>query len=326
VSGPAKLVTPTLAPIVRALGGDLYAGGRRANVPGPGHGVQDRSVSLLLTRGRVVVHCFAGDDWREVLADLVARGLVDGDGRMTTGGDDRAPPAPNRPERLRTARGLWTEGRPLAGTLSERHLRLRGIAELPPDLRHHPGVAAAVYVGAGPRRPALLAAIREPARGEVVGVEVTYLAPGGGRARLRLPRKTVGLCPAGAAVRLSPAAPEMLVGEGVFTCLSAARRFGLPAWALLAAGNLRGWRPPAGVRWVTIAGDRGRVGEAAAEELARRLRGGGLEVAVRRPPAPHGDWNEAEAAERAGEEAEEGRDRAGAADGWSGPPARRSDR
>jgi putative DNA primase/helicase len=311
----------TLAPIVRALGGDLWGGGRRANVPGPGHGARDRSVSLLLARGRVVVHCFAGDDWRDVLADLRARGLVDAEGHVTGSAADHAPQPPGRTERVRTARGLWAGGGPLAGTLSERHLRLRGVAGWPQDLRHHPAVPAAVYASEGARRPALLAAIRESGQGEVVGVEVTYLAANGERARLRLARKTIGLCPPGAAVRLAPAAPEILVGEGVFTCLSASERFGLPAWALLAVRNLRAWRAPAGVRRVVIAADRGRVGEAAAAALARRLRRQGVDVAVRWPPAPHGDWNEAA---RAGGEGEEGRDRAGAADGRSGPPARRS--
>ena len=310
----------TLAPIVRALGGDLYARGGRANVPGPGHSGADRSVSLLLAGGRVIVHSFAGDDWRDVLADLAERGLVDGDGRVAVGTGEPAA-APHRPQRLATARRLWAEARPTAGTLSERHLRLRGAAPGPDDLRHHPAVAAAVYADQGPCRPALLAAIRAPGQGEVVGVEFTYLAANGERARLRLPRKTVGLCPPGSAVRLHDPSPRMLVGEGVFTCLSAARRFRLPAWALLSARNLRAWRAPAGVRFVLIAADRGRVGEAAAEALAARLRGQGVAVAIRRPPAPYGDWNEAALA---GGEGEGGRDRAGAADGWSGPSARSS--
>ena len=54
----------------------------------------------------------------------------------------------------------------------------------------------------GPTRPALLAGVLS-ADGELVGVEVTYLAPNGRRAEdLRLSRKTVGTAPAGCAVRL----------------------------------------------------------------------------------------------------------------------------
>ncbi|MFZ5685684.1 MAG: DUF7146 domain-containing protein [Pseudomonadota bacterium] len=315
----------SLAPIVRALGGDLWAGGRCANVPGPGHGPHDRSVSLLLSRGRVVVNCFAGDDWRTVLAHLAERGLVDANGRlMGAAGDAAAPPVqPARRERMAVAQRLWAEGQPLGRSLSARHLALRGVRAPPEGLRHHPAVPAAVYAWSGRRRPALLAAIRAPASGEVVGVEVTYLAPDGARARLRLPRKTVGLCPAGAAVRLAPPGPRLLVGEGVFTCLSAAEWFALPAFALLSTRNLRRWRPPPGVGFVLIAADRGADGEASARALAAALRDLGVAVALRWPPAPFGDWNEALGAGTG--EGEEGRDRTGAADGRSGPPARRSD-
>lgn len=314
---------PTLAPIVKALGGDLWAGGRCANVPGPGHGARDRSVSLLLSGGRVVVNCFAGDDWRAVLADLENRGLVDAEGRLAGAGGVAAAPSAGRRERAAVAQRLWAEGRPLGRSLSARHLALRGVAAPAEGLRHHPEVPAAVYTGLGPRRPALLAAIRAPVSGEVTGVEVTYLAPNGDRARLRLPRKTVGLCPAGAAVRLAPAAPRLLVGEGVFTCLSASARFGLPAWALLSTRNLRRWRPPPGVGFVLIAADRGADGVDSARMLAVVLRNLGLAVALRWPPAPFGDWNEALGAGLGEREGEEGRDRMGAADGRSGPPARR---
>lgn len=58
-------------------------------------------------------------------------------------------------------------------------------------------------------------------------------------------------------------------------------------------GNLRAWRPPEGVGSVLIAADRGRDGEASAAQLAAALRAGGWICAVRLPPAPFGDWNEA---------------------------------
>lgn len=317
---------PSLARIVRTLGGDLYAAGRRANVPAPGHSKADRSVSLWLVGDRVIVHCFAGDDWRAVLDDLRKRGLVDADGRIGRAGGDRgrgegdlSPAA-----RQRRAAQLWSEGVALGGTLSARHLARRGVSAPPEGLRHHPAAPAAIYADRGPRRPALLGAIREPCAGEVVGLEVTYLAPGGDRAALTLPRKTVGLIPPGSAVRLASAGPALLVGEGVFTCLSAAAVFRRPAWALLSTSNLRAWRPPDGVRSVLIAGDGGRDGEASAWRLAGALRLAGVAVAVRFPPAPFGDWNEACGAAQA-QEGEEGRVRMGAADGSSGPSARRSD-
>jgi hypothetical protein len=286
----------SLARIVRALGGDLYDGGARASVPGPGHSRDDRSVSLLLVEGRVVVHCFAGDDWRAVMADLQARGLVDARGRIAGAAVD-GPSRPLLSERLACARALWDEAGPIGGTLSERHCRRRGIIRaLPAALRHHPSVPSVVYRGQGFERPALLAAIRD-GDGGLCGLEVTYLAPDGGRARLRTPRKTVGSAPRGSAVRLDPPAPRMLVAEGVFSALSASERFGLPAWALLSAGNLRAWSPPSEVREVVVAADRGEEGERSALRLAEALRRLGREAWVRWPPAPFADWNDVAAAE-----------------------------
>lgn len=311
--GPASL-----APIVRALGGDLLAGGRRANVPGPGHSPADRSVSLWLVGGRVVVHCFAGDDWRDVLAELRTRGLVDGAGRLT-GVKHVAPMSEDRPHRVArvaAAQALWAEGRPLAGTVSALHLARRGVQGNGEALRHHPAAPAAVYAGRGPRRPALLAAIRDRA-GALVGVELTYLAASGDRAQLAVPRKTIGTCPPGAAVRLTPAGTALVVGEGVFTCLSAAAHFELPAWALLSTRNLRAWTAPAGVRAVLLAADRGVDGERSAQVLAGRLRATGIACAVRLPPAPFGDWNEALCA---APEMERGRDGVARRTGGPGRP------
>ena len=273
----------SLAAIVRALGGDLRAGGRRANIPGPGHSPADRSVSLLLAGDRVIVHSFAGDDWRAVLRDLQDRGLVNAEGRLAGGagapsGRSVEELSPARGTRIAVARDLWREGRPVAGTLAEAHCRRRGVGVgLPGALRHHPGIASAVYRNAGVRRPALLAAIRGPA-GDLCAVELTYLAANGERARVTTPRKTVGVCPAGCAVRLAPAARRMLVG--VFTTLSAAEVFRLPAWALLSTRNLVRWRPPPGVEAVLIAGDRGAPGERAAASLAAALGRDGVKVEI----------------------------------------------
>ncbi len=98
----------TLHAIAAALGGDLYAGGSRASIPAPGHSAADRSVSLWLTDGRVVIHGFGDVDWRAARDDLYARGFVDDAGRLTGGGCGRPSiPRPDRRLRLETALGLW---------------------------------------------------------------------------------------------------------------------------------------------------------------------------------------------------------------------------
>src|ERR1700756_5136595 len=115
----------SLINIVKDLGGDLYDGGMRANAPARGHSPADRSVSLLLRDGRVIVHSFGGGDWRDILDDLRKRGLIDDHNAPTSivvGGrvSDRQPPASDF-QRLAAARRIWEDGRPLRGTLSERH-------------------------------------------------------------------------------------------------------------------------------------------------------------------------------------------------------------
>lgn len=290
----------SLRTIVQTLGGDLYDQGRRANIPAPGHSAEDRSVSLLLEDDRVVVHTFGDGDWKAVLDFLRDQQLIDAvnaplDGPGRPVGARPARPVASRLERRDAALRLWEVGRAVDGTLSARHCRLRGVERPLPGpevLRHNAEAAVAAYRGGGYARPALLAAIQE-ASGDFTAVEVTYLAADGQRASdLRLPRKTVGPAPGGCAVRLDPAAEAMLVGEGVFTTLSATERFGLPGWALLSTRNLRAWAPPEGVRSVLIAADRGKDGEASAARLQGRLSAGGVEASIALPPAPFGDWNE----------------------------------
>lgn len=290
----------TLKTIVEKLGGDLYAAGRRASIPAPGHSAKDRSISLMLVGNRVVVHAFNGVDWREVLDDLRRRDLIDAhNAPLSLSGANQGVSAvihtPDR-DRLAAARRIWDGGRAVHRTLSERHLRRRHIERALPGgdvLRHHPEAPISAYGVSSRGKPALLAAISD-AEGALTAVEITYLDPNGRRAvGLRLPRKTVGLVPPGSAVRLDPAAPEMLVAEGLATTLSATEAFGLPGWALLSIRNLRSWSAPEGVRSVLIAADRGEDGEASAELLALRLRRQGLRVSIWLPPEPHGDWNEA---------------------------------
>lgn len=304
----------SLKPIVRACGGDLYAGGRRANIPAPGHSAKDRSISLCWLDGRVIAHSFGGADWREALDRLRDLGLIDQENRLRgAAAVATRPPAaePSTRQRQAAARAIWDFGRAVPGTLAEAYLRGRQVRRPlpgPSALRHHGAVPIAVYDGGRITKPALLAGVVDVS-GLLTGVEITYLDPGGRRARWpRLSRKTVGCLPGGSAVRLDEAAPELLVAEGVATALSASEQLELPAWALLSTCNLRAWSPPPGARRVVIAADRGADGEAAAHALAARLRQAGVVARVRLPPGRFGDWNDVAVWRAAREREGEGRE------------------
>jgi putative DNA primase/helicase len=285
----------SLRQIVAILGGDLYQTGMRANVPAPGHGKADRSVSLLLDGGRVVIHTFGAADWREVRDDLRRRGLVDPGGRLMGVAHTPDRPVIDHPRRRAVASALWQDGvQPVRTGVVARHLAVRGVAwrEDLDDLLEHPRAPLSVYRPGRRAGRAMMSGIRSPS-GDLTAVELTYLATNGQVASgLSVPRKTVGQVPPGSAVRLRPAAARMLVAEGVVTTLSAMVRFDLPGWALMSAGNLSRWHAPHHVSTVLIAGDRGEAGEIAAVRLARRLERDGVEAIVAFPPRPFGDWNE----------------------------------
>jgi putative DNA primase/helicase len=289
--------------IVRALGGELYAGGRRANVPYPGHSRADRSLSILSDNGRVVVSCFGAGSWKEALGHLKDLGLIDRDNRPTGSGLPMPGPLPLvvcRREKTAAAKAIWEGGRAIGRTLAEKHLRFRHITGDPP------GTRVARFSQAVPlsayrtepwiaTRPALLVAIRD-AGGAFTGVEVAYLSANGRRAdELRLPRKHIGRVPAGSAVRIDPAATDMLVAEGFVTALSARARFSLPAWALLSTRNMRAWSAPPWVQSVLIAGDNGADGRRSASLLAERLEAEGVRACLAFPDERYGDWNDAAA-------------------------------
>ena len=79
----ARIRPLSLRDIVAALGGDLYQGGHRPNVPARGHSAADRSVSLLLPDGRLITLGFGAADWRVVRDGLRDACFTDAQGRLT---------------------------------------------------------------------------------------------------------------------------------------------------------------------------------------------------------------------------------------------------
>lgn len=286
----------SLERIVAGVGGDLFDGGRRALIPGPGHGPNDRSVSLLLDRrGRIIVHCFSPrDDWRDVRDALASRGWLsqaEADVREGARWTHAAPTTgATRTRGVERARCFWSESIPLHGTLGERYLCVRGIVReraARDELRFHPRMSS---VDDRRRRPALVAAIRSGA-GRVQGVEVTLLTDtGDAKAVVRTPRRIVGRL-LGGSVQLDEAGETLLVGEGVATVLSASEVFSLNAWALLSGHNLARFTPPAAVQRLVVAFDRDRAGWCAARRLASRV-AGAVDVEFAAPPLGFNDWND----------------------------------
>lgn len=143
--------------------------------------------------------------------------------------------------------------------------------------------------------PAMLARFWSP-DGTSSTIHRTYLTQDGRKAAISPVRMLMpGDVPIGGAVRLmAPVDGEIVIGEGIETCLAASRLWSTPAWACLTAGLLAAWEPPGGIERVIIAGDNDESfsGQYAAYRLARRLARLGIRTDVRIAPDAGTDWND----------------------------------
>ena len=188
-----------------------------------------------------------------------------------------------REDSRRFARRVWTETRPLAGTVAERYLEACGVGHVAgaPALRFHPGLS---HPNAPDRLPCLVAGVQDTG-GRFLGIQRTYLAvDGSGKASVDPVRASLGSL-AGGTVRLAESIDDrLLVGEGIESTAAAALildwRGG--AWAALGTSGLRAVELPAGVHDVVIAADRDAKGggQLAAAALAERLEAEGRRVLI----------------------------------------------
>ncbi|MEQ8652419.1 MAG: toprim domain-containing protein [Kiloniellales bacterium] len=247
----------------------------------------DRSPSLAVRDaegGAVLVRCHAGCSQEQVIAALRAKGLWP----MKNGA--RSPwlirRRPDRPEdknkdRSASALRLWERTLPPRATVLEVYLHWRGITlNLPASLRFHTDLKHP----SGGRWPGMVALVTNGVTGKPQAVHRSFLARDGrGKAPVDPQRMMLGPC-AGGAVRLADPEKELLVGEGVETCLAAMQASGKPAWAAMSAPGLGSLELPPAIEKVIVLADGDLPGEAAARGCATRWRREGRHVRIARPP------------------------------------------
>jgi putative DNA primase/helicase len=283
--------------------------GDRISCPGPGHSARDRSLSVLLVPDApdgFIVHSFAGDDpmvCREHVAAALGRApaaIREGRGPLppaTACGGSRArgkPPA-QRWQKMRSARG----------TPAEIYLRSRCL-EMPPQLdlvslAFNPN-ACRTTTGSGTQEftfgPAMAAAYRDFTTGEVRTIQQTFLTYEGrkllGPDCKTLRRFTAGSSPKGAACKLDPIGPRLLVCEGVETGL-AARQLGMkPVWVLGSKTLIQCFPVIDGVEEIAFLGENDGGGSPAAIGIcAKRWRGAGRRATLYSPDPKFKDFNDA---------------------------------
>lgn len=276
----------TAETIARALGG--HRAGARWMARCPVH--DDRRPSLSISAGRdgkVLVHCHAGCDQRDVIAALRERGLwvaTDNRAGRLAQAQQICSAAERDPEtmaRSEAALTIWRASTAVEGTPVATYLNSRGL-DLPgsPILRFHAGLKHP----SGSVWPAMVALVTAGKTGTPVAIHRTFLArDGAAKAPVDPAKMMLGPC-RGGAVRLGEPGPVLMVGEGIETCLAAMQATGKPAWAALSTSGLRSLDLPRAVREVIVLADGDAPGEAAAQDSARRWQREGRFVRVARPP------------------------------------------
>lgn len=288
-----------LRDIVKRVGGDIYSGGRRATVPGPGHTKKDRSLSLVLTTtGRIIFFSHANDATADCFEYL---GLEREQGKPA----DKAEWARMRRAREDEERqqrsldqafcaSIWRDTQPFEGSLAETYLWSRGLVlEGCSDIRFHPAAPRAKPRRDGDERPlpaphpAMVAVVRDRDSASQA-LHLTYVALDG-RGKAFGDRSRLMFGPMrGGTVHLTPAGPEMALGEGIETCLAYRAMKGLPIWAALTTSQYATFELPRRTRRLVIAADGDKGGMSAATTLAGRMQ---RLCDVEIDPAPEGeDW------------------------------------
>lgn len=192
-------------------------------------------------------------------------------------------------ERRKRVRAFWSRCDYAMGTPAALYLARRGLPWLMghENIRYRPD---APHPGGG-TLPAMVALVHDGV-GNICAAHRTFLDLSGAKAVADPPKASIGPI-AGGAIRLHPAAPELLVAEGMETAASAGMLLGLPAWAAIACGNLgTSMVLPLGVRSVVIAADSDGPGRRAATRAARRWLAEGRAVRIATPDTPGQDFND----------------------------------
>lgn len=292
MSGASDLVS-----IVERLGGQLYAGGTQAAVPGPGHSRRDRSLSLRLSDDgeRVIFYSHAGDSSREVMSYLGIEARHS-DSRSSREERARLEKAREKERRRREAEdnafcgAVWNttapvEGSPVARYLWNRGLVLGGSA----PLRFHPAAPRAKTPDAG--TASAMVALVQDFEGSAKALHLTYVTDAGEKAFGDRSRLMFGAT-AGCAVRLSPISADgtLAIAEGIETAASYEILKAVPTWSALSSSGISNFILPAAVRHLIVAADGDQAGMTAAMALAERLQ---RRCKVTIDPAPERqDWND----------------------------------
>lgn len=302
-----------LQTLQQRFGGEIS--GHQLVCAGPGHSPRDRSLAIRLSVSApdgFMVFSHAGDDWR-TCRDYVRQRLGlpqwhpgDEQNRSVPASmverfdeaviDQEAQPRPYTEDdllRIGRASKIWDEAKDPRGTLAERYLASRALA-LPDDvagtvLRFHSGCPwRDENTGQTIRMPALIAAFRSIDDHNITAVHRVALS----REGKKLGRRMLGVVHRSAVMLQAPHDGELVIGEGVETCMAAMQLGHQPVSALGSVGAISCFPVIDGVRRLTVLGEAGDASARAVQLCGRRWLRAGRQVRVVMPDDGNSDLND----------------------------------
>ena len=263
----------------------------------------EHTPSFFVSEARGLYHCFGcgrGGDVIDLVRRIGGRSFVESC-EWLVGSERTCPPEARisvaqarakRQTNVQRAKAEWHRGISIHGTVVDDYLMSRGIVGRVPGCIRHSWVPRYWRDDGseGPRQPAMIAACQDVS-GNVVGIQRTFLDREGRKARRGSPRLSLGQI-RGAALRLGPVRPEIMLSQSVEDALSLDRMFpGATVWAALGDGNLSHAVLPAAVKSVILCGDADDTGRDAVLRASNAFEALGLMVRVMLPRAGK-DFNE----------------------------------
>lgn len=275
--------------ITRALRGTWH--GRYGTAHCPAH--DDRLPSLSISNGndgRLLLYCYAGCSFREIIQALIRIGLLGKQAYAHTLSFSKQFCADLKrvKQKAERAKAIWQQSQPIKNTLAETYLRMRGITcDLPADLRFH----SKCPHPSGVTLPALVALVKGAGS---FAIHRTFLKDNGCKTDQKPAKAMLGSV-TGGAVHLSQDNPKHLViCEGIETglaLLSGLLTEPVNLWASLSTHGMMHVNLPKTKARLTIAMDGDDAGRKAGFTLAARAYRQGFKVFIMQ--APYGlDFND----------------------------------
>jgi putative DNA primase/helicase len=260
----------------------------------PAH--EDGRESLSITTGRngqVLLHCFAGCGFTDIVSMPILRELLDDDWHNeTTRRRTPRPAKPQPPDDSAFWKAIWRETVDSIGSPAEVYLlgRLGRLECDLTDLRYHPRCPRGQE-----RLPALVALMRDAVTNEPTGIHRTFIKPdGNGKTDLQPARMMLGRS-IGSVVKLSCDEDVTLglgLSEGIEDGLAIINAGWGPVWACLSAHGMAAIPLLRGIEALTAFCDADSPGRKAAAAVVQRWHEAGLEAVIAEPPVGVKDFGE----------------------------------